>query len=86
MAPSGRLNTTIDPVVDQRLRTLAAITRKPLGELLSELLDKALPQAADLAGRMAAALGVAPAGTPKDQATAVPALAEAAQAAQSAGR
>lgn len=47
-----RIGTWIDEQVDARLRQLAIIRRQRLGRLLSELLDGALPSAADLSRQL----------------------------------
>ena len=52
MPDNPRLAATIRPNVDERLRLLAAVTRRSVGHLLTELLDGCLPTAAELADRI----------------------------------
>src|SRR5712691_9280960 len=47
MPDNPRLAATIRPDVDERLRLLAAVTRRSVGHLLTELLDGCLPTAAE---------------------------------------
>ena len=51
--PEARLDARITPAVDRRLRMLALIERQPLSRVLSGVLDKALPQADELAALLA---------------------------------
>jgi hypothetical protein len=48
-----RLATQIAAPVDRRLRMLVLLERKPLGEVLTLLLDRHLPPAEELAGMLA---------------------------------
>ena len=50
MADGVRLTTEITTPVNRRLRVLAALKRQSLSHVLTELLDKALPPAEELAG------------------------------------
>ena len=50
---SARLATRLSAGVDARLRQLALIRRQRLNRLLDELLDAALPPAAELTAQMA---------------------------------
>lgn len=50
---SARLTTRITAGVDARLRQLALIRRQRINRLLADLLDAALPAAADLGAQMA---------------------------------
>lgn len=47
-----RLATWIGAGVDHRLRLLALVRRQGLGHLLTDLLDQALPSAAELADQV----------------------------------
>lgn len=47
-----RLATRIDADADRRLRMLALAERQPLSRLLSALIDRAVPSADELAGRL----------------------------------
>ncbi|MGH3217899.1 MAG: hypothetical protein ACRDPY_04075 [Streptosporangiaceae bacterium] len=47
-----RLATWISADVDDRLRRLALLRRQRLSHLLTELLDEALPSAAELAAQL----------------------------------
>lgn len=49
---SVRLATRISSDADRRLRMQALAERKPLSRLLSELIDRALPPADELAARL----------------------------------
>lgn len=50
MAGSGsRLATVIGPEQDRRLRLTACVQNKPIGALLTELLDRNLPSITELA-------------------------------------
>jgi len=55
MACTARLATRIPAQLDTRLRLLAAISRRPLQDVLAELLARALPSAAELAQQIEAA-------------------------------
>jgi hypothetical protein len=55
---ASRVATTIEPAVDLRLRLLAAIQGKPIGRVLSEQLDKALPSRDELASQLRSAEAV----------------------------
>jgi len=50
---SARLATRITPSVDARLRQLALVRRRRISHVLDEVLDAALPKAADLITEMA---------------------------------
>jgi hypothetical protein len=50
---TARLGTRITAGVDTRLRQLALIRRQRINHVLDDLLDAALPGAAELAARMA---------------------------------
>jgi uncharacterized protein (DUF1778 family) len=50
---SARLATRITPSVDARLRQLALVRRRRISHILDEVLDAALPKAADLITEMA---------------------------------
>src|SRR6266851_6400333 len=50
---SARLATRITPGVDARLRQLALVRRRRISHVLDEVLDAALPKAADLITEMA---------------------------------
>ena len=52
MAYDTRLATRIPRAVDQRLRLLAVLVRKPLAHVLSDVLSEALPTDAELAARL----------------------------------
>jgi hypothetical protein len=52
MAGEVPLTTRITPSVDRRLRMLALIQRRHLNDVLTSLLDQALPSAAELAGQL----------------------------------
>ncbi len=49
---SARLATRITPGVDARLRQLALVRRRRISHVLDEVLDAALPKAADLIAEM----------------------------------
>jgi hypothetical protein len=48
-----RLGTWLPGQVDKRLRMLVLLENKPIGEVLAAVLDKHLPNADDLAARLA---------------------------------
>jgi hypothetical protein len=54
MAHDVRLATKIDPAVDRRLRMLWLLEGGELSGLLTAVLDRALPPAETLAGRLVA--------------------------------
>ena len=47
-----RIATRITSAADNRLRLAALVMRRPLSELLTDALDKALPSADDLAAQL----------------------------------
>jgi hypothetical protein len=49
---SARLGTRISPDTDRRLRLLVLVRREPLGQVLTDVLDSALPPAAELADQL----------------------------------
>jgi len=54
MAYDVRLATRTTPAVDRRLRMLALVKGQPLSHVLTGLLDRALPQADELAALLGA--------------------------------
>ena len=52
-----RFATRLSVSVDKRLRMLAILEGRPLGHVLDDVLDKALPSAEELAGRLGAEAG-----------------------------
>jgi len=54
MAYDVRLATRISPAVDRRLRMLALVQSRALSHVLDALLDRALPQADELAALLSA--------------------------------
>ena len=55
-----RLSARISPALNRRLRMLAIAEDQPIERVLSEVLDRALPVAGELAARLAADIASEP--------------------------
>ena len=54
---TARLATRVTPSVDTRLRQLALLSRRRISHVLDDVLDAALPSAADLSAQLARRAG-----------------------------